>query len=68
MMKQQATAFPEGGNAPTAGTKSQNVHRTLVGGTTTLHNAGVGGNEMGESTAIVAAPLSAMATGQQKFT
>ena len=55
-MTQQATAFMSGGNAPTSGTSSQNLHKELMGGTPMLQNTGAGGNIMGGTTGVTAAP------------
>ena len=43
------------------------LHTMLMGGTPTLQNAGMGGNVMGGSTVIAAAPMEAMSAGRQKF-
>ena len=56
-MTQQAMTFTAEGHAPTAGTKVQNLHMALMGGTPMLYNTGVGGNGMREVTGTVAAPL-----------
>ena len=44
---QQETTFPVESHAPTSGTE-QNLHRAMMGGTTTLQNTGVGGTERRE--------------------
>ena len=66
-MTQQATTFPEGGNAPIAGKTAQTLHRALMGCTTTLHNIGVGGNVIGGTTGIAAAPPAATSSYHQQF-
>ena len=62
-MTQQAKTFYEGGNEPTAGTTSETLYRVLMGGT----NTGVGGNNMGGTKGIVAAPPAEIAAGNQNF-
>ena len=56
MMKQQATMLSAGGIVPMAGETAQNLHRALMGVTPTLHKTVMGGNEMGGTTWIAAAP------------
>ena len=58
----QATTLPSEGNTPIAGTKSQALHRVLMGGIQMLHNTVGGGNGMGGGIGITEAP----ATGQQE--
>ena len=43
----QATMFTAGVNVPNAGTTSESLHQTLMGGTYMQHDSGVGGNRVG---------------------
>ena len=61
-MTQQDTAFPAEGHALATGT-AQNLHRALMGGNPMLHNTGVVGNGIGETTSPVAAPPLATVAG-----
>ena len=66
MMPQHATTFTSGGNAHMAGKTAQNLHRAMMGETPTLHNTVVGGNIIGGTTGISAAPPAAPSAGQKQ--
>ena len=53
-----------GDNAPMEGKTAKPLHRALMGGTNTLQNTCMGGNGMGGTTVILAAPPEGTVAGQ----
>ena len=53
----QTTMLPAEGNTPSAGKKSQALHRVLMGGNLMLQNTLGGGNGMGGGTGTTVAPI-----------
>ena len=58
--------LPEEGNTPSAGTKSQALHRVLMGGNLMIHNIVRGVNGMGGGIGTTAAPTSGQQQGAGK--
>ena len=59
----QATKFLEEGNTPSAGTKTQALHRVLIRGDLMLHNTVGEGNGIGGGTETTAAPTAGQEQG-----